>query len=56
MERGYIKLQGQTQCTSVPGFFAAGDCTDPIYRQGIIAAGSGAKAALDAERYLGSLK
>ena len=38
--------------SSVPGIFAAGDCVDDIYRQGIIAAGDGAKAGLDAEKWL----
>lgn len=38
--------------SSVPGIFAAGDCVDDVYRQGIVAAGDGAKAGLDAERWL----
>lgn len=38
--------------SSTPGIFAAGDCVDDVYRQGIIAAGDGAKAGLDAERWL----
>ena len=38
--------------SSVPGIFAAGDCVDDIYRQAIIAAGDGARAGLDAERWL----
>ena len=38
--------------TSVPGIFAAGDCVDDIYRQAIVAAGEGAKAGLDAERWI----
>lgn len=51
-EQGYILVDGITQATKVPGVFAAGDVCDPRYRQAIIAAGSGAKAALDAEKYL----
>lgn len=38
--------------SSMPGIFAAGDCVDVIYRQAIIAAGDGAKAGLDAEKWL----
>lgn len=53
-EQGFIKVEGNTTGTSVEGVFAAGDVADPTYRQGVVAAGSGAKAAIEADRYLQS--
>lgn len=51
-ETGYIKTDGPTPRTNIPGVYAAGDVADPIYRQAIIAAASGCKAAMEAEKYL----
>lgn len=54
-EQGFIKVKPGTASTNLPGIFAAGDVADPVYRQGIVAAGSGAKAAIEADRYLQQL-
>lgn len=51
-EIGYIKTDGPTPRTNIPGVYAAGDVADPIYRQAIIAAASGCKSAMEAEKFL----
>lgn len=59
MKNGYLIVQnggsGNSTATHIPGVFAAGDVSDPIYRQAITAAGMGCMAALDADKYLESL-
>ncbi|MDY6267319.1 MAG: thioredoxin-disulfide reductase [Prevotella sp.] len=53
--QGYIVTKGKTTHTSVEGVFAAGDCADPHYQQAVVAAATGAEAALDANEYLQTL-
>ena len=50
--QGFIKIKSHSQATNVDGVYAAGDVCDPVFQQAIVAAGTGCRAALEAERFI----
>ncbi len=54
-DEGYVLVEGNSTCTSVPEVFAAGDLVDHTYRQAITPAGTGCAAALDAQHHLAAI-
>ena len=51
-QQGYLEVREPSTRTNIDGVFACGDAVDPSYRQAVTAAGTGCKAAIDAERWL----